>query len=371
MIIDTSALAKDEQVYLELEQLYKSAGYTKFKMRKFEEYSLYLENKSFLASENVITFNAPDGKLLALKPDVTLSIVKNAAAEKGDEKVYYRESVYRLDSKTGEFKEINQLGLECIGEVDTAQTLEICTLALESLNAIDSRFVFSVSDMQFITALADGLNTESKSAKKRILNCLLKRSAHEVFAVAEEYGIKKEYAEKIAEIIAAPTDFPSALRCARSVADSEEAKAAVAELETLYAYFSNGRFKDKIRLDFSILNDINYYNGIIFQGYAEGYPRVLLSGGRYDKLLEKFKRKTGAMGFALSLDELNGFYKKPSRDTADMLVLYSDKTAQKALEYAQSERLNGVSVYLAKSVPAGSSFLKVVNLQTAQQREQM
>ena len=78
-----------------LSQLFEAAGYKKYKMRKFEEYSLYLENKSFLTSEYVITFNDLSGKLLALKPDVTLSIVKNTKATKDSrEKLYYRESVY-------------------------------------------------------------------------------------------------------------------------------------------------------------------------------------------------------------------------------------------------------------------------------------
>ena len=85
---DISTLTQD------LSRLYEKAGYKKYKMRKFEEYSLYLENKSFLTSEYVITFNDLSGRLLALKPDVTLSIVKNTnATPSASEKLYYTESV--------------------------------------------------------------------------------------------------------------------------------------------------------------------------------------------------------------------------------------------------------------------------------------
>ena len=91
--------ARREQLYSRLRDLYENLGYTRFSMRRFEEYALYLENKSFLKSDSVLAFTNPDGKLMALKPDVTLSIVKHARRERqGVEKVYYKESVYRLSA---------------------------------------------------------------------------------------------------------------------------------------------------------------------------------------------------------------------------------------------------------------------------------
>ena len=80
--------ARREQLMGRLRALYESLGYTRFSMRRFEEYALYLENKSFLKSDSVLTFTNPDGKLMALKPDVTLSIVKHARRDRlGLEKV--------------------------------------------------------------------------------------------------------------------------------------------------------------------------------------------------------------------------------------------------------------------------------------------
>ena len=70
---------KEDRIVDGLKELFDQYGYRYYKMRKFEEYSLYMENKNFLSNEYIITFNH-NGKLLALKPDVTLSIVKNAKA---------------------------------------------------------------------------------------------------------------------------------------------------------------------------------------------------------------------------------------------------------------------------------------------------
>ena len=70
-------LKKDEQAIFLLRKLYQNYGYQSYKMSRFEEYDLYVRNKDFLVSDQVITFSDKNGKLLALKPDVTLSIIKN------------------------------------------------------------------------------------------------------------------------------------------------------------------------------------------------------------------------------------------------------------------------------------------------------
>ena len=70
-------LTKEEKTMLALRSLYKHTGYASFKMSQFEEYDLYVKNKEFLIGDSVLTFTDTDGRLLALKPDVTLSIVKN------------------------------------------------------------------------------------------------------------------------------------------------------------------------------------------------------------------------------------------------------------------------------------------------------
>ncbi|MBR4953790.1 MAG: ATP phosphoribosyltransferase regulatory subunit, partial [Oscillospiraceae bacterium] len=71
-------LGFNERVIFALRSLYNSYGYSRYKMSKFEEYDLYAHNKDFLISDSVITFTDTNGKLMALKPDVTLSIVKNS-----------------------------------------------------------------------------------------------------------------------------------------------------------------------------------------------------------------------------------------------------------------------------------------------------
>ena len=106
-------LQPKERASFALRALYEAAGCRKYHMGRFEEYGLYQENRSFLSSEQVITFTDLDGRLLALKPDVTLSIAKTAQPAPGETlRYYYHENVYRPSAESHTFKEISQMGLE-------------------------------------------------------------------------------------------------------------------------------------------------------------------------------------------------------------------------------------------------------------------
>ena len=134
MELDLNMLRPQERVSLRTRLLFEREGFRQYHMGRFEEYGLYQENRRFLASDQVITFTDLDGRLLALKPDVTLSIAKNARVEEGGcGQYYYAENVYRPSQESHTFREISQMGLECIGAVDDAVTAQAVSLAVRSL----------------------------------------------------------------------------------------------------------------------------------------------------------------------------------------------------------------------------------------------
>ena len=103
------------------------------------------------------------GKLLALKPDVTLSIIKNGEDIPGyKQKVCYNENVYRVSGSTHHFKEILQTGLECIGDLDTYDICEVVTLAAASLDTVSHNFVLDVSHMGILSAILEDIGTGEK-----------------------------------------------------------------------------------------------------------------------------------------------------------------------------------------------------------------
>ena len=130
MQYDENVLTRTERRIFALRTLYSRAGYRSYRMRKFEDYDLYSRNKDFLLSDRVITFTDTNGRLKALKPDVTLSIVKNIEDKPAClNRLFYDENVYRVSGSTGTFREIMQMGLECIGDAGNPAAAEVIDLS--------------------------------------------------------------------------------------------------------------------------------------------------------------------------------------------------------------------------------------------------
>ena len=354
-------LARREQLYGRLRDLYENLGYTRFSMRRFEEYALYLENKSFLKSESVLAFTNPDGTLMALKPDVTLSIVKHARPERaGVEKVYYQESVYRLAPTAREFVEIEQMGVEALGAVDAYTTGEVLRLALESLRAVGPAYVLDVSHMGFATGLmeAAGLDAEQQ---ERLFALIRRKNAHELAEAIVAEGVAPAYAGAIAALAGLCGPFPETLQSARALAISTPMREALDELEALYALMTAVGLVDALQLDFSMLNDLSYYNGVVFQGYVQGAPRVVLSGGRYDPLMRRFGKAGDGVGFALYLDELAPVLREPRAWDADVLALYApDDDLAKVNAAVFALAAQGLRVFAAVARPDGFRAAQVL-----------
>ena len=194
-----SVMSKEEFISFSLRSLYSKYGYTKFRMSKFEGYDLYVQNKDFLVSENVITFTDTDGKLLALKPDVTLSIVKNSKDVGGLTKVYYNENVYRVSRGANAFKEIMQAGLECIGWVDEKTINEVLLLAGKSLQVISPNNMLVISHLDIIKGVIDYASV-SLNAKSEILKLLGEKNLFGIKAVLKKENVNEDKASLIEKL---------------------------------------------------------------------------------------------------------------------------------------------------------------------------
>ena len=250
MEIELNRFTPAEQATFRLRALYEQAGYRKYRASRFEEYALYQEYQRFLPDAQVITFTDLDGKLRAIKPDVTLSIAKTAQPAAGEcKRFYYNEEVCRPSRESHTFQTIHQMGLESMGAVDADEQAAVVRLALQSLAALDVPTVLEISHM------------------------------------GDLHG-----------------PLGATLAAARAACRCETQRAALEELQALQnALGEAGR---GIRLDLSMADEMEYYNGLVFTGYVAGIPCAVLKGGRYDYLMQRFTPGANAIGFAIYLDEL-------------------------------------------------------------------
>ncbi len=354
-------LSFNEKVIFSLRSLYSSHGYSQYKMSKFEEYDLYAMNKDFLISDSVITFTDTNGKLMALKPDVTLSIIKNIKDEPDTlSKVFYNENVYRISGGSHTYKEIMQAGLECFGDIDSYSICEVITLAAESLKTISDSFVLDISHLGLLENIFESFNIP-KIARTQILKFIGEKNVHELARCCAELGVDEENINAIKFLVSASGNPDEVIP---DLINKLKGKTDITPLEDMQVILSAvpSSLKPMLRIDFSVVNDIKYYNGIVFKGFIEGIPTSVLSGGQYDKLMQKMKRRSLAIGFAVYLDMLERFNLPSKEYDFDVLLTYSEKTNLSSLNKFANELIkNGERVLVSKKASKNIKYRKLID----------
>ena len=295
-------LRPEEIAALRVRGIFEQAGYKKYRMSSFEEYSLYSENRDFLGGEKIITFTDLDGKLRALKPDVTLGIIKNTrATREKPEKLYYIENVYRESRESHTFKEINQMGMEFIGDIGDSEIVEVIDLAAQALSRISSRYVLEISHMDFVLELLGECCLDGVDRIKMIKQ-LRNRNVEGIAETGKRAGLDQERIELICRIPTLQGNMDQVIGRASSLVKNQRMQQALDTLETLYKAIKEKDPKAKVKADLSTINDIDYYNGVIFKGYIEGSAKSVIAGGQYDRAMHLFGKDVGGIGFALYLN---------------------------------------------------------------------
>ena len=319
-----SVLYADEQIALALRTLYAQHGYRPYKVNQFEEYDLYARNRRFLTGEQILTFSDTDGKLMALKPDVTLSIVKNTRDGDTPLKVSYAEHVCRVPRGAVGFKEIMQAGVECIGDIDVYAMGEVLMLAAKSLQIISPRYALDVSDMGIVSGILAG-ETIGDDERAQLLALISEKNLHELRARCAALHVQPRTAALLEALVTVCGPLEETLEALTQLGLPETCAPAVESLRAV-SRMMRAQGIDRVNLDFSVVNDMSYYNGLIFTGFVDGIAGSVLSGGRYDPLLRRMGRSSQAIGFAVYLDQLERFLYTREPHDVDVLILYDDAT---------------------------------------------
>ena len=356
-----------ERMIFSLRALYDRHGYSRYKMNKFEEYDLYAKNKDFLISDGVITFTDTNGRLMALKPDVTLSIVKNTKdRENGIQKLYYNENVYRVSKGTRSFREITQVGLEALGSVDEHCIYEVLSLAAKSLSCTGKNCVLEISHLGLLSDVLRYAGVPEEETGS-VLHFIGEKNLHELTALCASLSIPEDRAallRRVASVYGTPGEvLPEIRSLLAGVAD----ETSLERFSDILTALEKTEAAEMLRIDFSVVSDTRYYNGFVFKGFAEGIPTSILSGGQYDRLMAKMKRSSRAIGFAVYLDMLQEYGKAPGEYDIDTLILYDDP-AQLGMIEAEAEkyRAKGESALVQPTIPMGLRFRWLVSIQNGE-----
>ena len=349
-----------ERIIFTLRELYDRYGYRPYKMNKFEEYDLYARNKDFLISDSIITFTDLNGKLMALKPDVTLSIVKNTTdTDLSVQKLYYNETVYRVSKGSRSFREMMQVGLECLGDIDDYCIAEVLLLAAKSLMSISRECVLDISHLGLVSELIQQAGIPG-DVQADVFKAIGEKNLHELDAICRGAGVSEDRIRLLRDVFSLSGSIRDVLPALRALLTGD----AFRRFDRILSVLLNTPQADVLRIDFSVVDNVHYYNGFVFKGFISGVPTGVLSGGQYDKLMKKMHRSCGAIGFAVYTDMLERLGDAPNGFDVDTVLLYPQGTpAETVFQKTEELTAQGLQVLALSRLPEQLRYRNLVRLE--------
>ena len=308
-------LSLQEQKEAEMISLLRQAGFSRRHFDAFDEYALFDQNRAFLKKDHMLTFTDAHGKLHALRPDVTLSVMKQTAYRPADlYRIYYQENVFRFSNKTHQYGLHRQIGAEEISPEGMSDGFEVLELARHILALLGSSSVLVLSHMGFLLSNQWYLD-QAEAKQEQIISYIAQKNPHDL----KKYLTQLRCPEAVSRGLLAATRLSgkpdTVLEEIRSEHWGKELEQAAEEVCALVQRFPAATAIEEkmptVLLDFSLVNPLSYYNGIIFQGFVKPCSQYVLSGGRYDKLAMRFMSwPCRAIGFAVELNVLEELWQQ-------------------------------------------------------------
>lgn len=307
----------------ELEDLFRGEfiknGYSEIQTPTFEYYDVFTHDAVPYVQENMIKFFDLNGRILVMRPEMTVPIARVAATKllKNDDvlRLFYIQNVYGfLDQSMDAQAEISQAGVEYIGRQGSEADAEVIALAAKTLKMTGLRdFKLEIGQVGFFRGLIAGAPiTEEQEEKIRML--VDAKNTVELDYELSKMPIEDDLKQKLLALPDLFGEGDAVFDLAYSFAENEDCTRAVDDLKRTYDILCSLDLKKYISIDFGLLNNYKYYSGIIIRGIVGDVGSPILSGGRYDNLLEEFGRPAPATGFALRIKEIMAALKKQKNE---------------------------------------------------------
>lgn len=314
------------------------------------EYYETVGNASAILDQQLFKLLDQQGHTLVLRPDMTAPIARVAASKLFNDHVplrlAYSANVFRAQQREGgRPAEFEQIGVECIGDDSVSADGEMIALAISSLKKAGlEQFQLSVGHVGFVNELfVQILGTEERARE-------LTKYLYEKNYVGYREHVKSLPLSSIdTQRLLAFLELrggPEIIGKASELVENGKGKAAIDELRLLWDVMEDFGETDRMKFDLTIVSHMSYYTGILFEVYAGKVGFPIGNGGRYDRLLEKFGKTTGATGFAIRLDRLLeslGSLGKPEPVTC---ILFSPERRKEAYQLAAKRREEGQRIVL-------------------------
>jgi ATP phosphoribosyltransferase regulatory subunit len=283
------------------------------------------------------------GHTLVLRPDMTAPIARVAVSKLLNDDLPLRlastANLFRAQQREGgRPAEFEQIGVECIADDTMSADAEVIALMISSLKEAGLKdFQISVGHIGFVQDLfMQILGTEERT--KTLTKFLYEKNYvgyREHVKALPLSSIDKQRLFDLLQLRGGEEVIENAL----SLIEDEQGRNAIQQLRQLWDIVSDYGVETNVKFDLTLVSHMSYYTGILFELYAGKVGFPVGSGGRYDRLLEKFGKPTRVDRLLEALGELE----KPEPIEC---ILFSEERRKEAFQLANQKRAEGRQVIL-------------------------
>ena len=336
--------------------LFNLWGYDEVATPTFE----YLDTFAGMGQPGAGAFKFFDRKdnILMLRTDMTTPIARLVATrmrkEKGVKRLSYRAQLFRYEeAQAGRQCEFTQCGIEMMGAAGAAADAEVIALAVSTLlEAGLSGFNITLGHMEFINGLIEEASLTDAQARE-IKHCLIKRNVAGLEEAVEAANIPEQLAVIFKELLFLHGGI-SLLEDMKEKVLSRRCRGALENLREIYELAEAYGVSRYLSFDLGLTRSLDYYTGMLFEGYAAGMGYSLIGGGRYDNMMQRFGEPCPATGFALGIDRIALTLERQGKQLAEkpetVFVSYGEGKTAEGIRTACVLRKEGKRVKLADRV---------------------
>ena len=338
---------KREWAIKKLEKIYESFGYESIVTPTIEYYKTFFNSKDGIKEEEVYKFFDNNGRILVLRPDMTIPIARVVGTKMREVKMpirlRYCSNVFNVNkSFGGKRNEYTDCGVEFIGDSSLGSDLEILVLALEGLKELGlDKFKLEIGNIKFFNSAFNEMGLKEED-REILANLIETKSLIELKVFLSSLNIEKKYKDFLSKL---PWLFGNkeVLDNGLKLAFNEEVKESLKYMKKLYSILEKLGYGEYITFDLGMVPRVNYYTGIIFKVYLNGIGDTVLNGGRYDSLIGAYGRNLDAIGFSVNIDLLTEGIKELDKNLK-FIISYGENTILRAMKEGNLLRKRGVNI---------------------------
>lgn len=280
----------------QLEELAEQEGMIRVESDAFEEYTSYIQSNPRQDGKKLVKVNDLRGDVYLLKPDITTNLIKQIIPRMEQDlalSLYYLETVYSFD-KYGSIVPTRQFGIEVIGKPEVDEDFRLISFIKKLFQQYNSTYYIELGNQQWINDVIRNLRL-SKETENKIKKALMDKNKEAIC----NYVNDPAYQTLLLTVIRVQNNIPAYLQVIDDYNLPNSLKDKLIEMQQLLQELND----PQIEVDLSLLNEFDYYNGIIYRAYMNQSKTNILRGGRYDSITKEFGTLTPALGFSLDVDQ--------------------------------------------------------------------